>query len=190
MSVTEYGKWRPPKPPLATQHDRANTILSPRFCISQQHGNQEPKYRAIGDMAQSQVNITVGASDTYCPQDLDMFMALARLQQKCGATNLRMWPLYFPNAYKTIGLNEASWEAAHICFTNPANNRPYMARVLVQPFGSRRSPANWGGLLRPYNLWPAEYCRSRLARLSKTYCASRRAAWKCAVFGRPYSSAK
>ena len=27
---------------------------------------------------------------------------------------------------------------------NPNANKPYKARVLVQPFGSRRSPANWG----------------------------------------------
>ena len=55
-----------------------------------------------------------------------------------------MWSVDFSNAYKTIGINKESEEAAHICFINPTNNRPYKARVLVQPFGSRRAPANWG----------------------------------------------
>ena len=32
----------------------------------------------------------------------------------------------------------------HICRFNPKNKRMYKARVLAQPFGSRRSPANWG----------------------------------------------
>ena len=45
---------------------------------------------------------------------------------------------------QTIGLDEASEDSAHICFINPANNRPYKALVLVQPFGSRRAPSNWG----------------------------------------------
>ena len=26
---------------------------------------------------------------------------------------------------------------------NPFNNRPYKSRILAQPFGSRRAPANW-----------------------------------------------
>ena len=55
-----------------------------------------------------------------------------------------MWPLDFPNAYKTIGLNAAPKDASHICLAKPANKRLYKARVLVQPFGSRRAPANWG----------------------------------------------
>ena len=144
MSVAEYEKGWLSKPSLVTQQDRAFTVLSPRFCIAEQNGDQEPKYRVIDDLAKSQVNLTVGASDTYFPQDMDTFMVLPRLQHIYGASNLRMWSLGFPNAYKTIGLNEASKEAAHICFSNPINNRPYKARVLVQPFGSRRAPANWG----------------------------------------------
>ena len=74
-------------------------------------------------------------------------MVPARLQHKYGAANLRMWPLDFSNSYKTIGANKASMGASHICITNPANNRPYKARVAVQPFCSRRSPANWGGVV-------------------------------------------
>ena len=144
LSWTEYEKGWLTKPSPISQNDRTNTILSPRFCISEQHGNQQQKFRVIGDLTKSQVNQAAQASDTYCPQDLDMFMVLARLQHRYGAKKLRMWSVDFSNAYKTIGLNKASREAAHICFTNPTSGRPYKARVLVQPFGSRRAPANWG----------------------------------------------
>ena len=137
MSVLEYEKGWLSKPTPFTQHDRTFTILSPSFCIDEQHGNQEPKYRAIDDLTKSHVNLTVGASDTYFPHDLDTFMVLARLQRKYGSANLRMRSMDFLNAYKTIGLGEASKDAAHICFINPANNRPYKARVLGHPFGSR-----------------------------------------------------
>ena len=65
MSVSEYEKGWLSKPTLAAQHDRINTILPPRFFIAEQHGNQEPKYRVVGDLAKSHVNLTVGASDTY-----------------------------------------------------------------------------------------------------------------------------
>ena len=144
MSVAEYEKGWLSKPTPVTQHDRTFAIMSPWFCSAEQHGNQQPKYRVIDDLTMSRVNLTVGASDTYCPHDLDTFMVLARLQHKYGATNLRSWSLDFSNTYKTIGLNEASKDVAHICLVNPANKRMYKARVLVQPFGSRRAPANWG----------------------------------------------
>ena len=95
MSVAEYEKGWFSKPTLVTQHDRINTILHPRFCIAEQHGNQEPQYSVSDDLAKSHVNITVGSSDTYCPQDLDTFMALERLLRKYGAANLRMWSVDF-----------------------------------------------------------------------------------------------
>ena len=120
------------------------TVLSPRFCIAEQHGKQEPKYRVIDALTKSHVNLTVGASDTYCPQDLDTFMVLARLQHLYGARNLRIWSVDFSNEYKTIGLDEASREVSHICLANPTNERVYKARILAQPFGSRRAPSNWG----------------------------------------------
>ena len=50
----------------------------------------------------------------------------------------------FPHAYKTIAIRPSSSEAAHICFLNPVDNRPYKCRILAQSFGSRRAPANWG----------------------------------------------
>ena len=35
-------------------------------------------------------------------------------------------------------------EAGRIFSINPLDNRPYKSRILAQPFGSRRAPANWG----------------------------------------------
>ena len=50
---------------------------------------------------------------------------ISTLSEKCTfAQNRKLLPLY----------------ASHIFFINPA----YKARVLVQPFRSRRDPANWG----------------------------------------------
>ena len=43
-----------------------------------------------------------------------------------------------------IGINDSSRGASYICFTNPADNRPYKANVLVQPYGSRVGPSRCG----------------------------------------------
>lgn len=41
-------------------------------------------------------------------------------------------------------MNESSSDVSHSCLSNPSGGKPYKARVLVQPFGSRRAPSNWG----------------------------------------------
>ena len=83
-------------------------------------------------------------SETYCPQGIDSFVALLKIQHKHGAHDLKQWSVDFSHAYKTIAIHPSSSEAAHICFLNPTDNRHYKCRILVQPFGSRRAPANWG----------------------------------------------
>ena len=119
-------------------------ILPPRFRISEQHGDQEPKYRIIGDLSRSMANQVVYMSDTYCPQDIDSFVAMVRILSHAGASDLRLWPLDFHNDYKTISLHMDSRDAAHICSAHPVTNKPYTAEILVQPAGSRRDPSNWG----------------------------------------------
>ena len=47
----EMGWLSEPNP--VTASGKTFTILPPRFCISEQHGLQEPKYRLIGDVAKS-----------------------------------------------------------------------------------------------------------------------------------------
>ena len=103
-----------------------------------------PKYRAIDDLARSEVNSTADTSDTYFPQDLDTLFPQARELTKICARNLKARSVYFPNAYKTIGQHEASSFAGTVCFVNPADNSPYKPRILAQPFGSRMAPGNWG----------------------------------------------
>ena len=83
-------------------------------------------------------------SDTYCPQDIDAFVAMVRILPHAGATDLRMWPVDFPIAYKTNALHMDSRDAAHICFSHHVTNKPYDAEILVRPFGIMRAPANWG----------------------------------------------
>ena len=95
MSPAEYKKGWLSKPTPDSQHDRTFTILSPRFCIAEQHGTQQMKYRVIDDLAKPQVNQTVEMNETYRPQDLDTFMVVARLQHLFGAQQLRMWSADF-----------------------------------------------------------------------------------------------
>ena len=74
-------------------------------------------------------------------------MAQIRVLANLGGSDFRAWSVDFPNAYKTIGLHDSSLEAATVCFAHPDTNAPYKARILVQPFGSRRAPANWGRVI-------------------------------------------
>ena len=144
LSHEEFRKGWLSEPSLVTSFDLENLILSPRFCIAEHHGIQEPKFRLIDDLTKSNVNKAVQMSETYCPQGIDSFVALTRLQHTNGAADLQQWSVDFSHAYKTIALHPSSADAAHICFLNPVDNQPYKCRILVQPFGSRRAPANWG----------------------------------------------
>ena len=132
------------EPTPVSEADLNTTIPSPRFCIAEHHGIQEPKFRLIDDLTKSNVNKTVEMSETYCPQGLDSFVALTRIQHVNGAKDLKQWSVDFSHAYKTIALHPSSSEVANICFLNPVDNQPYKCQILVQPFGSRRAPANWG----------------------------------------------
>ena len=55
------------------------------FCISEQHGPQQPKFRLIDDLSKSLANGALHPTETYCPHDLDSFVALSRLQILHGA---------------------------------------------------------------------------------------------------------
>ena len=83
-------------------------------------------------------------SETYCPQGLDSYVALTRLQRINDDGELKQWSVDFAHAYKTIALHPSSSEVSNIRFLNPADDRAYKCRILAQPFGSRRAPANWG----------------------------------------------
>ena len=131
-------------PTPVSNSDLGDAILSPMFCIAEHHGVQEPKFRLIDDLANSNANETALMSETYCHQGLDSFVALTRLQHINGADGLKQWSADVSHAYKTIALHSSSSEAAHIFFLNPIDNGPYKSRIPPQPFGSRRAPANLG----------------------------------------------
>ena len=122
----------------------SNAILSPRFCIAEQHGLQEPKYRVIDGLSRPEVNATSHMTDTYFPQDMGALVSQVRDLSHVGAVDLRDWPVGFPIAYKTIESHEPSDEAVAVCFANPDGNLPYKAQISAQPFGRRRAPSNWG----------------------------------------------
>ena len=140
----EFRKGWLAEPTSVSRSDLNHDIISPGFCIAENHGIQEPKFRLIGDLAKSNVNKTVQMSETYFPQGPDSFVALTRTLQINGADDLKQWSVDFSQSYKTIALRPSSSEAAHICRLNPVDNRPYKSRIAAQPFGSRRAPANWG----------------------------------------------
>ena len=143
LSRKEHQQGWPSAPTPITEGDLDPLILSPRFCISERHGAQQPKYRVIDDLSMSLANSTATMTDTYCPQDLDSLVAQTRLLDRVGARNLKAWSVYVSNAYETILLHRESHDASLVCFVDPRTNTPHKARILVQPFGSRRAPSNW-----------------------------------------------
>ena len=124
--------------------NRQRTILSPRFCIDEQHGAQEPKFRVMGDLPLPLVKAAVALDDTYFPPRFGHLHGL-------GSTTQHIWGYRHTNAvgrlssaYKTSGQNTKSIDASYNCLANHSANRPSTANVLAQPFGSRRGAANLG----------------------------------------------
>ena len=134
-------------PTLVTKDDILSTVLSPGFCIREQHGICPAKFRLIGDLSRSWANQVTSMSDTYRHQSIDHLLAMCRLLGLSGAHDLKLWSVDFANAYKTIPVHELSRSVAHVVLANPADNGIYKARVLAQSFGSRSAPKNWGRVI-------------------------------------------
>ena len=96
-----------------------------------------------GDLAKSNVNKTWRTSGTYFAEMLDSFVASTRLHRVEGDEDMGQRDVDFPHAYETITLHPSSPKAGRICVLRPVDNRPLRCRILAQPFGSRRAPANW-----------------------------------------------
>ena len=144
VSRAGFAKGRISRPEPPTANAGRDDVLSPRFCISEQHGLQKHRYRLIGDLAMSHFSLPVGAGDAYFPHDLDAIVAMGRLQSKHGASDMRIWPADFSNAYKIHILHVDSEEDPYVGFTNSANTRPYKAWILAQPGGRMRAPSSCG----------------------------------------------
>ena len=133
--------------------DIASIVTSPRFCISEQRGEQERNYRAVGDLARSLANSAVSAAETYCPKDLNAFVYIARDQACPNERHIRAWPIDFHVAYKTTGMRPDSDLSAYVFLPNP-NGGPFcMANLLARPFGCRRPPSNFGRAVTLASSW-------------------------------------
>ena len=124
------------------------TPITPRFCIKEQHGNQPAAFRVIDDLKKSKVNATLAQKDTYCPEAIDKFFALVREVRKTYQGEILAWTGDFHKAYKNVALSKESCKFSIIGVFNPKDGKVYAFRMKVLPFGSARSPANWGRVVR------------------------------------------
>ena len=111
-------------PPPVAGFDSAGVITSPRFCIGGDHGVQEPKFRLIGDLTNSNFDKTAQTSEPCCPRGIDSPVAITRLRHINGAADLRQLSVDFPNAYRAIALPPASVEASRFCSLDLVDNGP------------------------------------------------------------------
>ena len=92
-------------------------------------------------------------------------MAQVRALSRVGVGALKAWPVDFPKRIQNNFWREASNDAATVCLFNPDDNEPYKARILVQPFGRRRAPANWGRAVTFIQLMACELLTLTVAAL-------------------------
>ena len=158
-SLIEYKKGWLSRPARVSLLDLKTRISSPRFCISETHGLSATKFRLVGDFTRSWVNQIASLSDTYRPQTLDYLLALCRLQPIQGGAGLKIWPVDFTNAYKTIPVHRGSSDVSGIMLFNPFNGFIYRDSVIVQPFGSRSAPKKRGRVITCLQFRPARLLR-------------------------------
>lgn len=87
--------------------------------------------------------------ETYWARWLDSFAARDRLHHVNGDGGMQRWSVDSPRSYKASALNPSSAGAYRIWPLIPLDNNPYKCRILAQPLGSRRPPANWGTVVTP-----------------------------------------
>ena len=141
------------EPPfLVTNDDLVSTMLTPRFCIREQHGLRAAKFRLIGDLSRLWVNHATSMSDAYPPQSIDHLLAMCRLLGMIGARDLKLRIADFANAYKTTPIHGCSRAVAHVVFASLADNGIYMRRVsLFNLSASARRRKIGGALLLAFN---------------------------------------
>ena len=117
--------------------------LTPRYAISEQHGNSARKIRLIDDFRASGINSIITTEDANIPDALDVFMAIASyFALAVPGCDLLCATADFAHAYKHIPILEDQREFATILLAPPTG--PLKAATLrTQPFGARRAPTNW-----------------------------------------------
>ena len=131
-------------PPTPVTEAALNSIpLSPRFAKWEVHGERERKIRVIDDLKASGVNDLLGVVETSIPENLDVFLAMARMhEEEAPGRTMQMFSLDFAHAYKHVGIAEDQLDFATIVLCDD-KGVPHMATLHTQPFGSGRAPANW-----------------------------------------------
>ena len=146
MAEVKKGWLAPPRP--ITPEILQNTPLTPRFAIREQHGDQAEKIRLIDDFKASGLNLTLDMSDTCIPDALDSAITICRqFGVESPGQQLNIFTVDFKHAYKNVAVASRDLKYTSIIVA-PPRGPPVACTLLVQPFGSRRAPANWGRVTR------------------------------------------
>ena len=94
--------------------------LTPRFAISEQHGDQAQKVRLIVDFRAPAINSIVETNDTCIPDTLGAFVAIASyLALVAPGCDLMCVAADFAHAYKHIPILDSQREFATILIEPP-----------------------------------------------------------------------
>ena len=76
-TLTEVNAGWMTEPIELTELAKTTTPLTPRYAIKEQHGEQLPEIRPIGDFRPSTINAIIETDDTNIPDSLDAFIAIS-----------------------------------------------------------------------------------------------------------------
>ena len=141
--------------------------LTPRFCITEQHGLGPEKIRLINDCEISEINKTLELYETSAPDSLNVALSMARIHSlSWKQLTLQLVIVDFSHAYKHIGIDHRQNELSHIALLSPTGI-PMYCKLNTQPFGSARAPANWARMttLFPSCYYTCSYSGSRFTSM-------------------------
>ena len=135
--------WATEPIPLTEAID-AELPLTPRFAIE----GKETKFRAIDDFKASGVNGIIETMDATAPDNLDALLAMAAYFSLIAKEpDLKVFTTDCPRAYKHVGIPVRHSGFATILLA-PPEGPLQVATLRTQPFGSARTPADWGRVTR------------------------------------------
>ena len=136
------------EPSPLSQHVAETVNLTPRYAIFEQHGDGPRKVRIVDDLKASGVNAVTNTKDTAVPDSLDTFLALTSYYRLIRpGCDLRAASSDFCHAYKNVGIPPDQGRFPTVLL-GPPTGPLLVSRLLTQPFGSTRAPANWGRVTR------------------------------------------
>ena len=118
--------------------------LTPRYAISEQHGDGARKVGIIDDRKASGVDAVTSTHDTAVPDSLGVFLAIISYYWLVApGRGLRAASSDFPHAYKTIGIPCDAGKFSSV-LPGPPTGPLLVAQIRTNPFGRTRAPSNWG----------------------------------------------